>query len=152
MSIASELNDRMKQAMKARDRRLLDVIRMVKTKVTEATTAPGFKGEADDALWLSVIESYAKSQQKALDQYRDLGEAGAAHAVQIEYELGVLSEWLPEKVDEATMAAWVDEAIAGLGGKERAKFGQVMGVVMKAHKADVDPNVVRDLVKARLAD
>lgn len=151
MSIEQQFTTRLKEAMRARDKKLLGVIRMVKSKVTEAKTAAGYDGTDGDALWQRVIEAYAKSQKKALVQYQEIGEAGAEHIAQIEYELSVLDEWLPKKADEATVKGWVDEAIDGLGGKERAKFGQVMGVVMKAHKADVEPAMVRDLVKAALA-
>lgn len=150
MSIEADMTARMKDAMRARDKRLLGVIRMIKSRVQEAKTAAGFDGDDGDGLWQAVIEAYAKSQKKARAQFVDVGEAGAHHVEQIDYELSVLDEWLPKKADEATVRGWVDEAIAGLGGKERAKFGQVMGVVMKAHKADVEPAMVRDLVKRAL--
>ncbi len=150
MSIEADMTARMKDAMRARDKRLLGVIRMVKSRVQEARTAAGFDGNDGDELWQSVIEAYAKSQKKARAQYADVGEAGASHVEQIDYELSVLEEWLPKKADEATVQGWVDAAIAGLGGKERAKFGAVMGAVMKAHKADVEPAMVRDLVKKSL--
>jgi len=151
MSIEADMTARLKDAMRARDKQLLGVIRMIKSRVTEAKTASGFDGDDGDELWHAVIEAYAKSQKKAREQYIDVGEAGASHVEQIDYELSVLEEWMPQKADEATVQGWVDEAIAGLGGKERAKFGQVMGVVMKAHKADVEPSMVRDLVKKGLA-
>lgn len=150
MSIEADMTSRMKDAMRARDRRLLDVIRMIKSRVQEARTASGFDGDDGDGLWLATIEAYAKSQKKARAQYVDAGEAGVSHVEQIDYELSVLDEWMPKKADEATVRGWVEEAIAGLGGKERAKFGQVMGVVMKAHKADAEPAMVRDVVEKAL--
>lgn len=150
MSIEAQMTDRMKAAMRSRDKRLLGVIRMIKSRVQEAKTAVGFDGDDGDGLWQSVIEAYAKSLVKARAQYAEAGEGGAEHIEEIDYELSVLEEWLPTKADEATVQGWVDEAVAGLGGKERAKFGQVMGVVMKAHKDDADPTMVRDLVKRAL--
>lgn len=150
MSLEARINDELKAAMRARDKRTLGLLRMVKSKVIEARTAPGFTGEVDDALWLATIEGFSKSQRKALEQYKAAGEAGAEHVAQIEWELEALDAYLPEKADEATVRGWVQDAIAGLGGKERAKFGQVMGTVMKAHKADVDPAMVREIVNAEL--
>lgn len=151
MSIEAQLTQRMKDAMRAKDKRTLGLIRMIKSKMTETRTAAGFDGTVDDALWLKVIQSYAKSQAKALKIYQDLGEAGAEHAEQLTWEVAALQEWLPQKADEATTRGWVNDAVAGMGGKERAKFGAVMGAVMKAHKADVDPALVRTLVKEALA-
>ncbi|MCB9528550.1 MAG: GatB/YqeY domain-containing protein [bacterium] len=151
MSLQARIDDELKTAMRARDKQRLDLLRMIKSKVIEARTAPGFSGEIDDALYLSVIETFAKSQRKALEQYRAAGPQGAEHVAQIEWELARLDEYLPQKADEATVRGWVQEAIAGLGGKERAKLGQVIGVVMKAHKADADPAMVRAVVEAALA-
>ena len=150
MSLEKRIDDELKTAMRARDRRTLDLLRMIKSKVTETKTAPGFSGEVDDALWLATIESFSKSQRKALEVYRDAGPKGAEHVEQIEWELERLDAYLPEKADEATVRGWVQDAITGLGGKDKAKFGQVMGTVMKAHKEDVDPNMVRALVQAEL--
>lgn len=151
MSLQARIEDELKTAMRARDKQRLDLLRMIKSKVIEARTAPGFSGEVDDALYLSVIETFAKSQRKALEQYRAAGPQGAEHVAQIEWELARLDEYLPQKADEATVRGWVQEAITGLGGKERAKLGQVIGVVMKAHKADADPAMVRAVVEAALA-
>lgn len=151
MSLQARIDDELKTAMRARDKQRLDLLRMIKSKVIEARTAPGFSGEIDDALYLSVIETFSKSQRKALEQYRAAGPQGAEHVAQIEWELARLDEYLPQKADEATVRGWVQEAITGLGGKERAKLGQVIGVVMKAHKADADPAMVRAAVEAALA-
>ncbi len=151
MSIEQQLNDRLKQAMRARDQRMLNLVRMLKSRMTERTTASGFSGAVDDDLWIDVIASYAKSQAKAIDQYKAAGAAGAEHVELIEWELAATEEWLPKKADEATVRGWVDAAIAGLGGKENAKLGAVMGAVMKAHKADVEPAMVRQLVQEALA-
>ena len=147
MSIKDQLNSKMKTAMKAKDQRTLNFVRMLKAKMTEKTTSKGFSGDVDDALWLSVIASYAKGQKKALIQYENLeGDAAAAHVAQIQGEIDACDEWLPKKADEATARAWVEEAIAALGGPG-AHFGAVMGAVMKNHKDEVDPGMVRGLIE-----
>ncbi len=145
MGLGERLTDDMKAAMRARDSRKLNLIRMVKARMTEKTTSKGFSGEVDDALWVEIISSYAKSQAKALEQFRDAGAAGAEHVEQIEYELAELEAYLPKKADEATTRMWVEQAIAGLGGPEKAKIGAVMGAVMKAHKQDVEAQLVRTI-------
>ncbi len=149
-TLQQQLDDRLKQAMRARDSQMLNLVRMLKARMIERKTAPGFKGEVDDALWTDVITVYAKSLSKALEQYRAVGPAGVEHATQLEWELRALDEWLPKKADAATVQGWIDEAIAGLGGKDNAKIGAVMGAVIKAHKADVDPGMVRQLAEQSL--
>lgn len=151
MSIEQTITDRMKAAMRARDKRTVNLMRMLKSKMTETTTAKGFSGEVDDALWLNVIRSYVKQQQKAIEQFQAAGEAGLEHIAEIEFEVQALDEFMPKFADDATLQGWIDEAIAGVGGKENAKFGAVMGKLMKGHKEQVDPAKARALINAALA-
>jgi uncharacterized protein len=151
MSIQERLDTELKTAMRARDKRMSSLVRMLKSKMTETTTKAGFKGEVNDALWLNVIGAYAKSLKKALGQFAAAGEAGAEHVEQLTWEVGVLESYLPAKADEATVRGWVQAAIDGLGGKGAANLGAVMGAVMKSHKADVDASMVRSIVAELLA-
>ena len=97
------------------------------------------------------MASYSKSQKKALSQFEGIDRPEAKeHVDQITWELATLEGWLPEKADEATVRGWVAEAVAGLGGPG-AHFGAAMGAVMKAHKDEVDPAMVRRLVEEALA-
>jgi len=151
MSIHEDLTTRMKEAMKAKDKQMLNLIRMLKSKMGEKTTAKGFTGEVNDALWIEVISHYAKSQSKALTQYQGIeGDIAAEHTAQIKWELEAVNIWLPKKADEETVRGWVADAVSGMGGPG-AHFGAVMGAVMKAHKEEVDPAMVRRLVEAALS-
>ena len=99
MAIQDEMTQQLKTAMRNKDKKILNLVRMLKTKMTEKTTAPGFSGEVDDAaLWLGVIEAYAKSQKKALSTYETIeGDTAQAHAEQIKWELEAVATWLPPK-------------------------------------------------------
>ena len=150
MSIEEQLATQMKTAMRARDKKTLGLIRMLKSKMGERTTAAGFEGEVDDKLWLEVITAYAKSQKKAIAQFEKAGEAGKGHIEELSWELAYLDQFLPKKADEATVRIWVQEAIDGMGAGN-AKMGPVMGLVMKAHKAEVDAQMVRAIVQELLS-
>lgn len=150
MSIQQKIDEELKAAMRAKDAQKLVAIRMVKAKMGETITAKGFAGTVDDALWLSVIGSYIKAQEKALEQFVAAGVGDSEPAQQIRFDMAYLAPYLPSKADEATQRAWVDEAVAALGGKGSAKLGQVMGSVMKAHKDEVDAALLRSLIEAAL--
>lgn len=151
MAIQDEMGTRMKDAMRAKDKQMLGLVRMLKSKMGERVTQKGFSGEINDELWLEVMASYSKSQKKALVQFEGIDRPEAQeHVDQITWELATLEGWLPAKADEDTVRAWVAEAVAGLGGPG-AHFGAAMGAVMKAHKDEVDPAMVRRLVEEALA-
>ena len=151
MAIQDDITQQLKTAMRNKDKQTLNLLRMLKSKLTERLTAPGFSGEVTDELWLDVITRYAKSQKKALATYENAeGESAAAHAEQIKWELDAVQAWLPKKADSAVVRGWVEEAIAGCGGAENAHLGRVMGAVMKAHKGEAEPSLVREIAEGIL--
>src|SRR5262249_961724 len=77
MPLEQELNQLLKEAMLKKDQQTADVLRMIKTKIMERRTAPGFKGQVDDPLIQDVIATYQKSLRKALEEYAATGDRGA---------------------------------------------------------------------------
>ncbi len=151
MSLEAQLTETLKTAMRSKNRPLLNLVRMLKTKMTEKTTKGGFNGEVDDALWLEVIMAYEKSQKKALIQYEEIGEAASEQINELTWEINALQTWLPTKASREEIVEWVNEAIESLGGKDGVHAGRVIGQVMKHHKDVVDAAVVRDCVNEALA-
>lgn len=149
-TLEQKINDRMKEAMRAKDSPTKDLMRMIKSKVTELITSKGYSGDGGDAMWLGVIEAYVKASQKTLAEYEALGAEGAEHAAQVRWEISALQEYLPQRADEATTEVWVREAIEAAGGAGVAKIGAVLGLVMKSHKADVEPALVRAIAERLL--
>jgi hypothetical protein len=77
MALSEQLSERLTRAIRDRDQATANVIRMLKTRLAERTTARGFTGPVDDTLVLDVIGAYRKQLQKALAEYDKLGERGA---------------------------------------------------------------------------
>ena len=150
MSLEQQINDRMKDAMRSKDRRTAVLMRMIKSLVTERVTSKGYKGEEGDDLWSSVVESYVKSSKKSLAEYESLGENGREHADQVRWEIEALACYLPQLADAAQTEQWVREAIESLGGADGVAIGRVMGSVIKAHKGEVDPSLVRSIASSIL--
>lgn len=152
MTIAEQLDDELKDAMRAKDAPRRDVIRQVQTEVATARSQPGFARAVDDAFYQEVIASYVKKMDKSREEYAALGERGAAMAEKLAFEVEYLTRWLPEKLGEAETRALVTEAIAELGvaGDEKAA-GRVIGHLMKSHGKDLDGGLVNRLVREELA-
>jgi uncharacterized protein YqeY len=151
MSVESQLGDLLKEAMRQKDQRTLDTIRMIKTKHMERRTASGFKGPLDDALWLEVITAYQKQLRKAREEYASLGEKGAPHIPQLDFEIEFCGRFLPKTAGEDEVRAAVREVVAKLPAKDPKQAGRVMGEIMKAHKGSFDPQMVKRLVEEALA-
>ena len=150
MAIENQLMDLLKEAMRAKDARTADCIRMIKTKHMERRTAAGFKGLLDDALWLDVIAAYQKQLRKAREEYAGLGERGKEALPQIDFEIEFCARFLPKMASDDEVRAVVKETIAGMGAKDPKLAGKVMGEIMKAHKGKFEPPTVKRIVEEEL--
>jgi hypothetical protein len=150
MPIHEELTAELKDAMRARDRARLDVIRQIETEVSKAKTEPGFTGEADDALYRSVILAYSKKMDKARDEFAALGERGAEAVTKLSFEIDYLSRWLPQGLSEDETREVVRIAIKELRASDAKQLGQVVGHIMKNGPRGVDGALVNRLVREAL--
>ncbi len=150
MPVSEQLDDALKSAIKDKDTRTANVVRMLKTRLTERTTAKGFSGQVDDALVTDVIGAYRKQLQKALAEYEKLGERGAGQADELRFEIGFCERFLPKGLDESALRALVGERITALGVTDAKQVGRLVGDVMKTHKGQVEANDVKRVAEALL--
>ena len=151
MSIETQLQDLLKEAMRNKDPRTADCVRMIKTKHMERRTAAGFKGDLDDALWLDVIAAYQKQLRKAREEYAGLGPRGAENLPQLDFEIELCSRFLPKMAGEDEVRVAVKEAIARMAVTDAKQAGKVQGDLMKTYKGKFDPAMVKRLIEAELA-
>jgi uncharacterized protein len=151
VSLEQDLRAQLTAAMKARDQRTANVVRMINTKVMERRTAAGFKGQVDDDLIREVIAAYKKSLEKAREEYAAAGERGAGHIAELDFEIGFCQQYLPQPMSRDEALAAVREALAETGATDPKMAGRVVGAVMKKHKGRVDAALVKQLVDAELA-
>jgi uncharacterized protein YqeY len=150
MSVEAEIQERLKEAMRAKDARTADCIRMIKTKHMERRTAAGFKGPLDDALWLDVIASYQKQLRKSREEYVAIGGRGAEAVAQIDFEIGFCAKFLPKAASDDEVRTIVRETVARLGVSDPKQAGRVVGEIMKAHKGKLEPSSVKRIVDEEL--
>ncbi|PYN65923.1 MAG: hypothetical protein DMD93_19555 [Candidatus Rokuibacteriota bacterium] len=150
MGLEQELDERLRQAIKERDTRTADVVRMLKTRLQERRTAKGFAGEVDDALVRDVIGAYRKQLQKAIPEFEKAGERGRAQIAQLRFEVEFCERYLPRGLDETALRALVRERIAALAITDAKQVGRLVGDIMKTHKGQVEAGDVKRLAEELL--
>jgi uncharacterized protein YqeY len=151
VGLEQTLNQTLTQAIRDKDLPTADVVRMIKTRLTERRTAKGFTGEVDDALVLDVIGAYRKQLQKALVEFEKAGERGAAQAARLRFEIEFCERYLPRRLDEAALRALLHERLRALGIGDPKQVGRLVGDVMKSHRGQVDAGEVKRLAEELLA-
>ena len=147
MSLKTQLTDDMKTAMKAGDKPRLGVIRLVLAAIKQREVDERI--ELDDAQVIAVLEKMVKQRRDSVSQFE---AAGREDLAKIERdEIVVVERYLPAKLDEASIVAAIDAAVAETGATSPADIGKLMGVLKPKLAGRADMGQVSVLVKKTLA-
>jgi uncharacterized protein len=150
MALEQELSDLLTRAIREKDARTADVVRMLKTRLQERRTAKGFAGQVDDALVQDVIAAYRTKLHKALAVNEKGGERGAAQAAQLRFEIGFCERFLPKGLDEAALRTLVRERLQALNITDAKQVGRLVGDILKTHKGQAEAGDIKRIAEALL--
>jgi uncharacterized protein len=150
-NVEAELRTQLTAAMKARDSKTANLIRMINTKVMERRTAKDFTGEVDDALILDVIAAYKKQMEKAKLEFANAGERGKEQIAELEFEIQWTAKWLPQGLSEAELRAAVAKVVAGLPAKDPKMAGKVIGAIKKEFGDRADAQMTKKIAEELLS-
>jgi uncharacterized protein YqeY len=145
-AIKDRLNDSIKDAMRAKDKDRLTVLRMATSALKQIEVDERI--ELDDTRVLTVLEKLVKQRRESIDQFRKGGREDLAEREQA--EITILQEFLPEALSEAEVDAIIREAIAATGASSAKDMGKVVGAVKPRVQGRADMGAVSQKIKALL--
>lgn len=146
MSLLEQLTNDMKEAMKAKDKVTLGVVRMVKSSVSNEQIKLGHDLTADEEL--AVLSREMKQRVEELESYKDADREDLGEEIQ--GQIDVLKRYMPEQMSEEEVVAVVKETIAEVGASSKADLGKVMGALMPKVKGKADGKLVNQTVQSLL--
>jgi uncharacterized protein len=149
-NLEGQLREQLTAAIKAKDLKTANLIRMINTKIMERRTAKGFSGTVDDALILDVISTYKKSMEKARGDYVNAGDRGKDQLAEIDFEIDWCSKLLPQGLSEAELRDAVAKAVAELPQKDPKMAGRVIGAIKKQFGDRADAQLTKKLAEELL--
>lgn len=147
MSLLDRLNDDMKQAMRAKDKEKLSVIRMVKASLQNEAIHLGVNTlrEEDE---LTILSRELKQRNESLKEFKNAGRDDLAQ--KLEKEIEILQVYMPEQLTDEELEKIVKETIAEVNATSKREFGKVMGRIMPKVKGKADGASVQKLVQQHL--
>lgn len=140
-----------KDAMRAKDKVRLNVLRSIKTAFTNELVAK--KRTPQDTLTdeeaLTVLTRMAKQRKESITQFTKGNRPELAE--QESQELAVLEEFLPAQMSAEEIIAIVAAKKEELGVTDKSQMGRLMGPLMKELKGKADGNMVRKAVEEVLS-
>ena len=142
-----KINEDSKVAMKEKDTFKLSVLRMLKSALQLEQISK--KHELDDNEVSAVLKKQVKIRKDSLAEYEKYGKTDSVK--QLEDEIEILSNYLPEELDAKSVEALVDEAINEVNPSSMKEMGLVMKKINELLVGkNADMSLVSKLVKEKI--
>lgn len=150
--LRDNLNEALKEAMRARDTTTVGAVRLILAKLKEvdiaARTEASREGVADDRI-LSMLQGMIKQRNESVVLYEKGNRPELAEKEKA--EIAVIERFLPKQMDDAAVAAAVSEAMASTGAKTVKDMGGVMAALKAKYAGQMDFAKASAAVKKALA-
>jgi uncharacterized protein len=148
--LRDDINNAVKEAMKAKDERRLSTLRMVNSTIKNADIDARGQGKPPlgDAELLGVLQKMIKQRQESVELYDKGGRAELA--AQEREEIAIISAYLPKQMSEAEVKAAIASVIAETNAAGIKDMGKVIGALKAKHAGRMDFGKASGLVKAAL--
>ncbi|AKG19143.1 glutamyl-tRNA amidotransferase [Moraxella bovoculi] len=148
MTLKATLTDSIKTAMKAKHMEQVKVLRNVQAVIKQVEIDG--QTELNDKDVLAILQKQIKQRQESLGIYTANGRDDLAQKEQ--FEIDVISAFLPEQLSDDKILAIINETINELGASGMKDMGRVMNAVKDKTAGQADPAVMSGLVKKALTD
>jgi uncharacterized protein len=149
MTLQSQVDNDIKDAMRARETVRLNALRLLKSAMKNAAIEKGgAEGMLDDAEASAVIRKQIKQRQDAIEGFEKGGRPELAAAERAEIE--VLSAYLPAALSPDEVTALAREAIAEAGATSKQQMGAVMKIATAKAAGRADGKTLSQAVQKLL--
>ena len=148
--LRDDINNAVKEAMKAKEERKLSTLRMVNSTIKNADIEARGQGKpplADGDL-LGLLQKMIKQRQESVELYEKGGREELA--AQERAEIAVISAYLPKQMSDDDVKAAVAAVIAETGASGIKDMGKVIGALKAKYAGQMDFGKASGVVKAAL--
>jgi uncharacterized protein len=148
--LRDDINNAVKEAMKAKDERKLSTLRMVNSTIKNADIEARGQGKPplSDGDLLGVLQKMIKQRQESVELYEKGGREELA--AQERAEILVISAYLPKQMSDEDVTAAVSATIAETGASGIKDMGKVIGALKAKYAGLMDFGKASGVVKAAL--
>ncbi|HJG48711.1 MULTISPECIES: GatB/YqeY domain-containing protein [Ruoffia] len=143
MSLTERINQDVKQAMKARDKETLKVLRMLKSalQMEQLEHSEPLNEEQE----ITIIARELKQRKDSLAEFEKAGRQDLVD--EVTDEIVVVERYLPKQLSEEEIEVEVRKVMDELNATSKSDFGKVMGKAMANLKGKADGNLVKEVTK-----
>jgi len=149
MSLKLQIDNDIKKAMLAKNKEELEALRSIKSMILLAETDKGATGDIAVDTENKILMKAAKQRKESAEIFQKEGRADLAQREN--FQLEIISRYLPKQLSEAEVEMELKKIIEQVGAKGPQDMGKVMGTATKALAGKADGKLISELVKKLLA-
>ena len=150
MPLKKQIEDKLNEALKAKDKNTYPTLRLIVSAIKDAEIAGRSKGkkEIKDADITGILKKMIKQRNESCDVYK---KAGRAELLESEIrEIEVISKFLPNQLSEEETKKICEETIKSVNATSIKDMGKIMGVLKSKHADSLDFSKVSSILKGLL--
>lgn len=147
MSLKEQIQNEVKEAMKAKDAARRDALRLLTSAFKQVEVDERI--ELDDEGVLKIIQKQVKQRQDAAHQYKEAGRDDLYDKEMA--EIAIYENYLPKQLDDTELETRIQAIIEKVGAASMKDIGKVMGTASKELNGIADGKRINECAKALLS-
>lgn len=145
MSLETQINDKIKAAMKAKERDVLEALRAIKNAILVAKSEAGASDQLSEAEEIKLLQRLQKQRKEAAAIYQEQGREDMAEPELMQAD--VIAQFLPQQMGQEELDAALKAIIDQVGASGPQDMGKVMGMASKQLAGKAEGKMIADRVK-----
>ena len=147
--LRDDINNALKDAMKAGDKRRVSTLRLINAEILKRETSAAERLTLTDAEILDVMGKMIKQRQELLDIYEKAGRAELA--AQEREEIEIIAAYLPKQLSDIEAGEAISSLIKELEAATLKDMGRTMSALKERFSGQMDFAKASAMVKKLLA-
>ena len=151
MSLRKKIEDKLNDALKAKDKNIYPTLRLIVSAIKDAEIAGRTKGQKEikDSDIISLLKKMIKQRNESCEVYE---KAGRNELLENEKkEIEVINTFLPKQLSEEETKKICQDTIKSVGASSMKDMGKIMGALKSKHADTLDFSKVSSILKGLLS-
>ena len=150
MSLKKQIEGKLNEALKAKDKNTYPALRLIVSGIKDAEIAGRSKGQKEikDSDIISLLKKMIKQRNESCEVYK---KAGRNELLENEKkEIDVINTFLPQQLSEEETKKICEDTIKAVGASSVKDMGKIMGALKSKHADNLDFSKVSSILKGLL--
>ena len=148
MSLITQIDQDIKQAMLAKQPERLQALRAIKSALLLAKTEKGATEELTEEAEIKVLQKLVKQRKESADIYKTQNREDL-YEIEMQ-EMRVIEPYLPQQMSRFEIEGYIQDLMARIGATSAQDMGRIMGLASKELAGKADGKTISEVVRQLL--